>query len=59
METARLQTQFDETSDKIQTLEKRVNQNEKGIKLQEENFVKEISVISKYGLSLLGVVGGR
>ena len=61
METARLQTQFDKTSDKIQTLEKRVNQNEKGIKLQEENFDKEILVISKYGVSLFvvwGVWGG-
>ena len=48
METARLQTQFDKTTDKIKTLEKRMNHNEKGIKLQEENLNKEISVISKY-----------
>lgn len=61
MKTARLQTQLDKTTDEITTLEKRVNQTEKGIILQEENLDKEISVISKYGVSLFvvwGVWGG-
>ena len=48
MKTAQMHTRFDRTTDKIQTLENRVNQSDKRKKLQDENLDKKISVIGKY-----------
>lgn len=52
-ETAQLQTKLNETTDKIKTLEKGVDQAEERIKLQKENLKRlddNISIIGQYVL---------
>ena len=48
-ETAQLQTKLNETTDKIKTLEKGVDQTEEEIKLQEENLKSLDMKISIFG----------